>query len=161
MINRRIKTGFSLLVGSYLGMVVFNNVTDYDTNFQFVTMVAKMSDVFSAPRNNWRHVDAEIVHHAFYIGIILLELVIAALLLLGAYRMKKSMDSDAEVFLAAKRYTSIGLSLGVFLWFFVFLTVGGEWYLMWQSEKWNAQGNAFFLTATFLLFLIFHSQPDN
>lgn len=160
MINRRIKTAFSLMVGLYLGMIVFNNLTDYNSNFQFVSMVAGMSDVFSAPRNNWRHVDSAFVHHAFYAGIIALEFVIAVLLILGAYRMKKNLAGNAGVFAHAKRYTSIGLALGVFLWFFVFLTVGGEWYLMWQSEKWNAQGNAFSLTLCFLLFLVFHNQQD-
>lgn len=151
---------FSLMVGLYLGMVVFNNLSDYNSNFQFVSMVASMNDVFSAPRNNWRHIDSPWMHHALYIGIIALELVIAVLLLLGAYRMKNNLAGNAAAFAYAKRYTSIGLALGVFLWFFIFLTVGGEWYLMWQSEKWNAQGNAFSLTASFMLFLVFHNQQD-
>ena len=160
MNSRHLKILFSLIVGLYLGMVVFNNLSDYDSNFRFVSMVASMGDVFSAPRNNWRHVDSAIVHHAFYLSIILLELAIAVLLLRGARRMKNSLHGDAESFRQAKRDTSTGLALGVFLWFFIFITVGGEWYLMWQSQKWNAQGNAFFLTGCFLLFLIFHQQAD-
>jgi len=27
----------------------------------------------------------------------------------------------------------------LFQWYFAFLTVGGEWFLMWQSRTWNGQ----------------------
>ncbi len=60
-----------------------------------------------------------------------------------------------------KKYASYGLSLGVLLWFSVFIAIGGEWFLMWQSKSWNAQQTAFFLTCCFLLFLINHNQEDN
>ncbi|MBL7817914.1 MAG: DUF2165 domain-containing protein [Saprospiraceae bacterium] len=160
MINRKIKTVFSLIVGLYLGLIVFNNVSDYNSNYQFVSMVAKMSDVFSAPKNDWRKIESDMLHHVLYMGIIIFEFIVSCLLIFGAYQMSKKMDSDAQLFLTAKRPTSIGLALGVFLWFFIFLTVGGEWFLMWQSQKWNAQGNAFFLTICFMLFLIFHTQRD-
>lgn len=161
MIHRTIKILFSAIVGLYLGTVVLNNISDYDTNFKFVSMVAKMTDVFSAPKNDWRHVESEIVHHIFYIGIIIFEFLSSALLLFGAYKMYTSINGDMEVFSTTKRYSTLGYALGVFLWFFVFITIGGEWYLMWQSEKWNAQGNAFFLTICFMLFLIFHNQQGD
>ncbi len=63
-------------------------------------------------------------------------------------------------FRLAKTKTTIGLSLGILLWFFVFGAIAGEWFLMWQSDEWNAQDTAYFLTGIFLLFLIFHTQKE-
>ena len=33
----------------------------------------------------------------------------------------------------------IGLTLALLMWLVAFLTVGGEWFLMWQSKTWNGQ----------------------
>jgi len=45
-------------------------------------------------------------------------------------------------------------------WFFGFIVVGGEWFLMWQSDAWNAQDAAFRFYMTILGVLIFVNQPD-
>jgi predicted small integral membrane protein len=149
------------MVGFYLSIVVFNNITDYNTNFEFVRKVTAMQDVFSAPTNNWRSIDNDAIHHLFYLSVIAIETAIAFLMFLGAYNMIKALQSEGDVFTQSKRVTSLGLSLGVVLFFFIFITIGGEWYLMWQSPKWNAQGTAFSLTICFLLFLLFHNQPSD
>ena len=60
----------------------------------------------------------------------------------------------------AKKLLALGLSLGVLLWFTLFIAIGGEWFLMWQSKNWNGQNNAFLLCICFLLFLIYLNQPD-
>jgi predicted small integral membrane protein len=160
MNNRILKIGFSWLAGIHISLIVFNNISDYGSNFQFVQMVAKMEDVFSAPKNNWRSIHSTWLYHAFYFFIILLEAVIAMYLLSGGYKMFKSLNQDSLAFAQAKQQTTLGFSLGIFLWFFGFLTVAGEWFLMWQSTQWNAQQTAFSLTVCFLLFLIFHNQTD-
>jgi len=54
----------------------------------------------------------------------------------------------------------MGIAMGILLWFVFFIIIGGEWFLMWQSKNWNGQANAFFLTISFLLFLIYLNQPD-
>jgi predicted small integral membrane protein len=79
---------------------------------------------------------------------------------LGAFNMISRYRASAAEFKNAKKFTSLGLSLGVLLWFSVFIAMGGEWFLMWQSKNWNAQPTAFFLTCCFLLFLIHHNQED-
>jgi predicted small integral membrane protein len=30
------------------------------------------------------------------------------------------------------------------MWFVAFLSIGGEWFLMWQSKNWNGQDDAAF-----------------
>jgi predicted small integral membrane protein len=40
------------------------------------------------------------------------------------------------------------------------MTVGGEWFLMWQSRIWNGQDAAFRLFAFMGVSLLFLNQPD-
>ncbi len=161
MNNRQIKTLISFIVGVYLTLVVFNNTVNYQANFQFVSMVVKMEDTFSPELNDWRGTHHPVVHHFLYIFIILWECLIAGLLFFGAYQMWTNIRAEKSDFNRSKTWASTGLALGVVLWFFVFISVAGEWFLMWQSSQWNAQENAFALTTCFLLFLIFLGQDND
>ncbi len=41
------------------------------------------------------------------------------------------------------------------MWLVAFLDVGGEWFLMWQSQRWNGQEEAFrMFTIVGVVFLI-------
>jgi len=42
----------------------------------------------------------------------------------------------------AKQYGILGIGAGMIL-FVLFLVIGGEWFLMWQSSLWNAQDTAY------------------
>ena len=160
MNSRLIKIWFSGAIGLYISLVCFNNIADYNSNFPFVRMVATMEDTFSKERNGWRSVDSVFLHHLLFIVIVIWELSIALFVWLGFFRMISKFRATAPEFKQAKKYTSQGLALAVLLWFTVFITIGGEWFLMWQSKSWNAQNTAFFLTCCFLLFLIHHNQED-
>jgi predicted small integral membrane protein len=160
MNSRLIKILFSGAVGVYISLVCFNNVFDYNSNFPFVRMVANMEDTFSKERNGWRAINSVSWHHILFILIVIWELSIAFLVWLGFFRMISKLRLSAIEFKQAKKYTSLGMALGVLLWFTAFITIGGEWFLMWQSKTWNAQSTAFFLTCCFLLFLIHHNQED-
>jgi len=161
MNSRLIKILFSGAVGLYISLVCFNNIFDYSSNFTFVTMVSKMADTFSKEKNSWRSINSVFGHHLIFILIVIWELAIAFLLWIGVFRMISKLRASAIEFKQAKNYTSFGLALGVLLWFIAFISIGGEWFLMWQSKSWNAQTTAFFLTCCFLLFLIYHGQDDN
>ena len=161
MNSRLIKILFSGADGLYISLVCFNNIFDYSSNFPFVTMVSKMADTFSKERNGWRSINSAFWHHVIFILIITWQLAIAFLLWTGFFRMISKLRASAIEFKQAKSYTSFGLALGVLLWVVAFISIGGEWFLMWQSKNWNAQTTAFFLTCCFLLFLIYHSQDDN
>jgi predicted small integral membrane protein len=123
-------------------------------------MVAKMEDTFSKDKNGWRSINSTFLHYVLFILIVTWELLIAVLVWLGSLKMIRTLRAPATEFKNAKKYTSFGLSLRVLLWFIVFIAIGGEWFLMWQSKICNAQNTAFFLTCSFLLFLIHHNQED-
>lgn len=160
MNSRLIKLLFSCAVASYISLVSFNNISDYSSNFPFVAAVAEMTDTFSITRNGWRAINQPLLHHLFFILIVAWEISIAIFMWAGSFKMLRNLTGPAINFKVAKRFTRIGLSLGVLLWFVVFISIGGEWFLMWQSKNWNAQPTAFNLTCCFLLFLIHHNQQD-
>jgi predicted small integral membrane protein len=45
-------------------------------------------------------------------------------------------------------------------WFIAFITVGGEWFTMWQSQIWNGQDAAFRMFACIGIVLIFLYLPE-
>lgn len=46
------------------------------------------------------------------------------------------------------------------MWLVAFLTVGAEWFLMWQSHIWNGQEAAFRMFTVVGIILLFLMQPE-
>ncbi len=146
-------------IALFASLVAFNNVTDYGSNYQFVSHVLRMDTTFPENRAMWRAIDSPFLNHAIYWFIILAETVVAILCWLGGFQLFRCIGDSAR-FNGAKSVAIMGLTLGIILWFTCFITVGGEWFLMWQSEKWNGQESAFRLTVIFGLVLVYLIQPD-
>jgi predicted small integral membrane protein len=160
MNTRQIRIIISLAFTTYMMLVCFNNITDYHSNFEFVNKVAGMEDVFSRDRTGWRAIQNSTLHHVMYVSIIMVELAVTALLMLGSIKMIRNYKAPASEFNASKKLTITGLASAMLLFFIFFITIAGEWFLMWQSEKWNAQQTAFSLTTIFLMALIFMNQDE-
>jgi len=148
-----------LFVALFSSLVVFNNVTDYNSNFQFVRHVLEMDTTFDGNRGLWRAIHAPWLHHLAYLAIIAAETAVAGLAWLAAARLW-AVRRDAARFNRSKGPAIAALTLGVGLWFAGFIAVGGEWFLMWQSEVWNGQQAAFRIAAVFLLILLFVARPE-
>ncbi len=78
----------------------------------------------------------------------------------GAARLYKVVHQDEPAFHRAKGMAITGLTLGFCLWFLGFIGIGGEWFLMWQSEQWNAQQSAFRIAILIGLVLLFLCLRD-
>jgi predicted small integral membrane protein len=143
----------------FISLVVFNNVTDYNSNLQYVKHVLTMDTTFPGNRGMWRRIDLETLHHIAYLLIILIEAGVALLLWLGSVRLWRSLRSASD-FNRAKGAAVLGLASAVALFFGGFLAVGGEWFLMWQSETWNAQPESAMFGTLYCLVLIFLAQRD-
>ena len=159
MYTRSSKVLLVWAVACFASLVVFNNLTHYDSNFTFVVHVLKMDTTFPGNRAMWRAIHSPSLHHAFYWLIIFLEAVIAVLCWVGGFRLLSSIN-DSTLFNKAKSVATIGLTLGILLWFTGFITIGGEWFLMWQSETWNGQEAAFRLVVIIGIVLLYLIQPD-
>ncbi|HEY8032990.1 MAG TPA: DUF2165 domain-containing protein [Methylocella sp.] len=147
-------------IALYVGLVAFGNLTDYWTNFRFVTEVLDMDDVPAASAIHWRAITAPVLHHAGYILIIVAEAATAALCALGALAMARQVRAAAPAFQHAKSMAVAGLTLGFLLYEGGFVAVGGEWFGMWQARDLDAVQSAFRVVITMLGVLIFVSLKD-
>lgn len=160
MIVRLSKTLLVLLVGLFALLVGVDNIIDYATNYAFVDHVMAMDTVFPDSTLKWRAITSPALHHAAYAVIIAIELATGVLCVAGAARLWNARGASARSFNAAKDVAVAGLVCGFALWFFGFLTVGGEWFQMWQSPTWNGQEAAFRFVACIGIVLIFLNQKD-
>jgi predicted small integral membrane protein len=160
MITRTAKTLLLAGIGLFYALVVFNNVTDFDSNYQFVRHVLSMDSTFPGNRGMWRAVPSPAFHLAFYLGIIAWEIVTTVLLWWGAAQLLRALRLPAGAFNAAKRVGVMALTLSLLMWLVAFLSIGGEWFLMWQSHIWNGQDAAFRMFVVVGIVLLIVMQPD-
>ncbi|MFC4906194.1 DUF2165 family protein [Actinomadura gamaensis] len=138
---RASKALLTFTVGGFALFVVFGNVTDYWTNFRFVSHVFSMDAqkpaLHAVSNINYRAVEWTWFHHAAYVGVILTETAIMVTCLASAWQQARRLTAGDAEFRRAKRWGVAGCTLGLFLWFFGFQAVAGEWFGMWMNETWN------------------------
>jgi predicted small integral membrane protein len=93
--------------------------------------------------------------------IIAWEVATTILLWWGFARMMHAFRLSASEFNAAKRVPVMALTLSLLMWLVAFLSIGGEWFLMWQSHDWNGQEAAFRNFAIAGIVLLVLLQPDS
>jgi len=123
-------------------LVVFDNLTDYGSNYQFVRHVLMMDTTFPGNHGMGRAIDSPTIHTLFYLTIIAWEIATCFLLWWGVVGLVRALRSPARDFDRAKTVSYAGLTLSLLMWLVAFLAVGGEWFLMWQSPVWNGQAAA-------------------
>lgn len=153
------KIAFLAAIALFFTLVVFNNTTDYYSNYFFVKHVLSMDTTFEGNSGMWRAITASWVHHAFYIGIILAEALAAFLTWKGAIGLFKNRN-EVGIFKTKKAPAIYGLTLAILIWFVGFIAIGGEWFLMWQSTKWNGIEAAFRIVAVCGIALVYLIGPD-
>lgn len=146
----------------FFTLVVFNNTTDFDSNYQFVRHVLMMDSTFPGNRGMWRAIRSPGLQLAFYLGIIAWELMNAVLCWWGTIALARAFNTPGRQFQRAKRIGIVGLTAGLLQWFVAFLSVGAEWFLMWQSKTWNGQDAAFrmFAVEGIVLIILMMPEPD-
>jgi len=140
--------------------VCFDNLIDYDTNYSFVRHVLSMDTTFPGNALVYRRLTSPVWWQAGYALIIAGEGLTSVVFAIASIAMSRNLRSRGSCFSRAKRFVAIGAALGFLVWFFGFMVVGGEWFLMWQSPKWNGQQAAFRFYLTILAVLIFVNQSD-
>jgi predicted small integral membrane protein len=147
-------------IALFASLVAFGNITDYNTNFVFVQHVLSMDTIFPFSTIKYRAITSPWLHHAAYALIIAAELATAVLCWIGALALLRRLRADAGAFNRAKTYAVLGLVLGFLIWQVGFMSIGGEWFGMWQSQQWNGVPSAFRFVVTIIAVLIFVAMPD-
>ena len=147
-------------VAIFYSLIVFNNVTDYGSNYEFVRHVLMMDSTFPGNRGMWRAINTPLLHTVFYLSIIVWEFITMLLCWWGGFRMAQALRGPAAAFHHAKRIYIAALTLGLLMWLVAFLAIGGEWFLMWQSKTWNGQDAAFRMFTVLAIVLLVVAQPE-
>lgn len=146
-------------IALFFSLVVLNNTTDYNSNYQFVRHVLSMDTTFPGNRGMWRAIYAPGVHSAFYVSIICWEAMTALVCWSAVFRLATASLASERAFADAKGIAVIALSMSLLLWLVAFLSVGGEWFLMWQSATWNGQEAAFRMFCVSGIVLVYLVTP--
>jgi predicted small integral membrane protein len=160
MTLRTCKTLLVFAIAIFYSFVVLNNTTDYDSDYPFVRHVLMMDSTFPGNRGMWRAINTPVLHTMFYMSIIAWEIVTMALCWWGGIRMARALKGSVAEFHQAKRVGIVALTVSLLMWLLAFLSVGGEWFLMWQSKNWNGQDAAFRMFTVVGIVLLLVAQPD-
>jgi predicted small integral membrane protein len=119
-----------------------------------------MDSTFPGNHGMWRAIPSPTLQIAFYVSIIAWEIATTILLWWSVVRLLKALKLPAKTFNAAKGLPVMALTLSLLMWLVAFLTVGAEWFLMWQSHTWNGQDPAFRMFTVVGVVLLVMLQPD-
>ncbi|RLU92108.1 hypothetical protein CTZ27_19805 [Streptomyces griseocarneus] len=139
-------------VALYIALVAFGNMTDFDTNREFVRHVMAMDTTFKDDDLMWRAVTNHTLQDIVYVAIIIWETLTALVLIAGTLLWLRGSKAHR----AARRISTLGLLMLMLLFGAGFIAIGGEWFAMWQSAKWNGLQAAWrnFVLAGVVLLLI-------
>ncbi len=126
----------------YFFLVFIGNFFDYYSNFEFVKHVLSMDTTFKNNNMMWRSIESPFIHHVFYITIILWELIAAIMSFISGIKLYQNRKNK-NLFIKSIKFASTSCIIGMLLWLVAFITIGGEWFLMWQSDSWNGLDPAF------------------
>ncbi|MFJ4473736.1 DUF2165 domain-containing protein [Streptomyces xanthochromogenes] len=124
-------------VALYMALVAFGNITDFDTNRQFVRHVLAMDTTFKDPDLMWRAITSGTLQDIAYVLIIAWETVAALVLIAAAVAWLGGVRRRPGAAERARRLSTAGLLMVLLLFGAGFMAVGGEWFAMWQSKSWN------------------------
>jgi predicted small integral membrane protein len=159
IVVRSCKVALVAAIALFFTLVVYNNATDYGSNWQFVQHVLSMDTTFPDSGLHWRAIVNTSLQKTAYWMIIATEAVTAALLWMGAIRLLTAVGTAD--FGQAKILAAAGLTIGLMLYVVGFIAIGGEWFAMWQSQIWNGQQKAFDFVALISAVLIVLLLPEN
>ena len=98
MITRVAKLSLVAGIALFYSLVVFNNLTDFDSNYQFVRHVLSMDSTFPGNHGMWRALPSPSFHLAFYLGIIAWEIATTILLWWGVLNLLRALRRSAAGF---------------------------------------------------------------
>jgi predicted small integral membrane protein len=140
-IVRGCKTVLVATIALLMALIALGNLTNYDSNAAFVHHVLAMDTIFPGSHLLWRAITNPLAQTVAYDAIIAWESLTALVAIAATVRLAIGV-ADADRFAAATPLAVLGLTMVLVLFGAGFLTIGSEWFLMWQSSTWNGNESA-------------------
>ncbi|KZX86211.1 hypothetical protein A3715_16545 [Oleiphilus sp. HI0009] len=151
-IHRLSKGCVAAAIGIFCFLVGYNNIVDYNTNYQFVEHVLSMDTMeawFAGEELKSRAIESSTLKTLGYWAIIAAELSAGILGVAAAFLMLKNTNHGGSQFHTGQALFVLSATIAVLVWYFGFGVVGAEWFQMWANQ-WNGQMKAYTF-ATFIL----------
>lgn len=143
---RVVTSLFILMVAAYYLVVGFDNITNPTnpnaSNWPFVQGVLSGDGVPGDSGFEWRFIDATWFQAISYIMIMTLETITGVILLIAGVKGLRA-SRTCPGWGHAQKWTFAGGFLGLAIFFFGFMVVGGNWFIMYLNAKWNGLTPAF------------------
>lgn len=129
-----------LLLGTAVmgAIVCLNNITAPGANLRFVEHIMTMDTTNMDRGTQWREIRSPALHRVAFIAILLCEIGVAVLGVIGSYFLAINLTAAGDAWESAKLFGYLTFIMALVVWFLIIQVVGAEWYVSWQSEKWNA-----------------------
>lgn len=160
MVIRKAKIMMLFSISIFFFLVVLNNILDYENDFAYVQHVLSMDTTLKSPTLMHRSVHNTLIHHFIYWCIITWQAMAGILCFICTLKLAKYRSSSSIMFNNAKGIGIIGLICGFLLYSFAFITIGGELFVMWQSEIWNVLRSSHMFMSMLGIVLIFLVNKD-
>jgi predicted small integral membrane protein len=147
-------------LGFYYALVVFNNTNDYNSNLTFVRHVLLMDTTYPGNHGMWRAIHSPAIPLLFFVSVVCWESLTGVLLWVAGFRLIANLRTSPAKFNCAKRLGVVALTLSMSMWLVAFLSVGNEWFLMWQSKDWSGEVAAQHMFAVVGIILLYLVMPD-
>lgn len=106
----------------------------WQANYNEIAPVLGLDGTWGWPGNELRAVTNPILLSIIIATLFLSELAVGLLCAIGIKNMWINRNASGTVFHNSKNYAAAGCAMGLVVWFGLFLIIGGDWFLMWQSE---------------------------
>ena len=135
-----------LMTASYYLVVAFDNITNPSNpnagNWNFVKGVLSGDGVPADSGFEWRFIGATWFQVVSYVGVIVGEALTGLVLLFAGVQGLRRSAQRAQ-WASVQRFTFLGSILGLLVFYFGFMVVGGNWFIMYLNSKWNGMTPAF------------------
>lgn len=151
---RAVASATVAMLAAYYLVVAFDNVTNPASNWAFIQGVISGDGVPADSGFAWRFTEATWFQVAVYVAVIAGEGVAGVLLAVGAVRGWRSR-AEAGAWGESQVPTVVGAGLGLGVFFLGFITIGGNWWVMYLNDDWNGLTPAFQNSVMTVLTLLF------
>ena len=154
------KAALVAAIAFTISLAAYGNVVDPEGNLDFVRHVMAMDTLPPDAAIRSRAITHPKWQEGAFVLIVATEVIVAVLCWIGAGLMLAALGAPSPSHAAGRAFALTGLSLGFVLFQAGLLGIGGEWFAMWMSKTWNAQGEVFRYAVTVLGALIYVALPE-
>lgn len=125
------------LIPACMGIFAFlNNLSGWEeTVLRMVYPMISMQETFGNPAQTWRAIDSMLFANVVYAVIFVIEGIFGLLALYGAVSMIRKHGQPDDGFTNGIRIVKTACMLAVLVYGLFFFTIGGDWFLAWQSPN--------------------------